>query len=208
MKIGTLTTGEGIQTSFKLNYLPQYVYYIAATALTGLKVTVAGDGVIADLNGYGLAAVSGIGRFGAVANSYLIPLADGFVPNKVVEMVFINSADQTPDIYGFSLQKASGYITSLNQIALASSGAIFEQFLHIGILSMAAADSLTIQFVDGHVQDFADVELKGWYTLYSNEVDSFTIDNTRQSIDWLKLIPSTDRTVVVTKAHPLGTLTY
>src|SRR4030042_3942145 len=112
MKIGTLTTGVGVQTVIKLNYLPQYIYYLAATQLTGLIVTVSGDGVICNLDATGLSAISGIRRYGAVATSYMIPLADGFIPNKVVEMVFTNSAAQTPDIFGFSNNKGDVYVYS------------------------------------------------------------------------------------------------
>jgi hypothetical protein len=205
MKIGTLTTGVGVVTTIKLNYLPQYLYYIAATQLTGLVVTVAGDGVIVNLDAVGLAAISGIRRYGAVANSYMIPLADGFVPNKVVEMVFTNSAAQTPDIFGFSLVKGDGYAVSFMETVLASSGKIFENFAHLAVLSMAATDLLTINYEDGHVQDFNSVELLGLYTLYSNETDSYCIDNLDFAIVSVKLVPAADRKVLVTRFIPVGT---
>lgn len=206
MKIGTLTTGAAVQTIMKLNYLPQYLYYIAATALTGLVVTVSGDGVILNLDAVGLAAISGIRRYGAVTNSYLIPLADGFVPNKVVEMVFTNSAAQTPDIFGFSMVKGDSYCYSFMETVLASSGKIFQNFAHLAVLSMAATDLLTVTYEDGHVQDFNSVELLGVYTLYSNEVDSYCIDNLDFAIVTVKLVPAADRKVLITKFVPVGSL--
>ena len=206
MKLGTLTTGSGVVTVITLNYLPAYLYYITTTQLEGIKVNVAGDGVILDLDANGLNAVSGIRRYGAVANSYLIPLADGFVPNKVVEITIINGEAATQDIFGFSLQRASTYIVSLRQTVLAASGSIFVDFAHLGILSMAATDQLTIGYVDDLVQDFTDVELLGMYTLYSNEVDSHCIDNVEGMIDYVKLIPAANRVVVVTKYVPIGEL--
>jgi prepilin-type processing-associated H-X9-DG protein len=204
MKIATLTTGSGVVTVATLNYLPAYLYYIAATQLTGLKVTVAGDGVICDLDAAGLNAVSGVRRYGAVANSYMVPLADGFVPNKVVEITFTNSATQTPDVYGFSLQKGTAYMVSRIQKVLASSGATFENFAQIAFSSPTTTDEINVGFVDGHVQKFVNVELLGWYTLYSNETDSYCIDNIEGEIDYVNIIPSTDRTCYLLRYAPIG----
>lgn len=204
MNLGTLTTGDTVVTTINLNYLPQYLYFIASTALKGLKVNVAGDGIIVDLDQDGIKVVSGIRRFGAVANSYLVPLADGFVPNKVVTLTFTNSAAQTPAVYGFSMQKGSMYFTSLQQTALSSSGVTFDNFAHLGIESMATTDTLTVEFRDGLSQDFESTELLGVYTLYSNETDSYNIDNVEQGIKRVKLIPAADRTVVVSRWAQIG----
>lgn len=204
MKIGTLTTGAAVKTTINLNYLPQYLYFIAATALTAIKVTVAGDGVVTDLDAYGIANVSGIRRFGAVANSFLVPLANGFIPNRVVTIEITNSAAQTPAIYGLSLAKGDMYITNLKSTVLASSGMRFSKFAHLGIQQMATADQLSVEFQDGHVQDFESTELLGVYTLYSNEVDSYNIDNVEQNIKSVKLIPAADRVVTVTKYAAVG----
>jgi hypothetical protein len=199
MKIGTLTTGAGVETIIKLNYVPQYLYFVAATALTNVRVSVAGSGIIADLDSDGIKGVSGIRRFGAVANSYLIPLSDGLIPNKVTEIVIVNSASQTPDIYGFSLSTGTSFIVSQRQTVLASSGATFQKFAHLAINASDDTDEITVGFQDGTQQRFAATELKGWYTLYSNETDSFCIDNVESNIVFLRLIPGANRVVVWTK---------
>jgi len=204
MKIGTLTTGAAVTTVITLNYLPSALYYIAATQLTSLKVNVAGDGIICDLDTAGLNAVSGIRRYGAVANSYIIPLADGFVPSKVVEITFVNSAAQTPDIYGYSLKKGMAYIVSRQQKVLASSGANFEKFAHLALSSPTVTDEINIGFVDGHVQKVVSVELLGIYTYYSNETDSYCVDNIDGAINYVNLVPSTDRIVYVTRYALIG----
>jgi hypothetical protein len=206
MRIGTLTTGAASVDVFTLNYLPAYLYYIAATQLTSLKVTVAGDGVICDLDAAGLNAASGVRRYGAVANSYYIPLADGFIPNKVVEITTTNSAAQTPDLFGHSLQKGEVYIISRIQKVLASSGANFENFAVLAFSSPTTTDEITIGFVDGHVQKFVSTELLAWWTLYSNEVDSYAVDNVEGMIDYVNLIPSTDRTCYVISYAPVGAI--
>ncbi len=204
MKIGTLTTGAGVETSIKLNYCPQYLYMVLSTVCTGLKVLVAGEGVILDLDGAGVAGVSGIRRYGAVANSYLIPVADGLIPNKVTEIIITNGASITPDVYAFSLGAGSTYIVSQRQTILASSGATFSKFAHLSIASAGASDEITIGFSDGTSQRFASDELKGLYTLYSNETDSFTIDNVEGNITFVRIIPSADRVVTWTRYSTPG----
>lgn len=206
MKIGQITTGSGVVTTFKLNYVPQYLYYIAATQFTSMKVTVAGDGVILDLDNAGLNAVSGIGRFGLVANSYYIPLATALIPGKVCEITVVNSAAQTPDLYGHSLQNSMreagvpiGYVKSFRQTVLANSSQMFETFAQLALASPTTSDIITVGFVDGHVEQFESTELLGWITLVQNEVDSYVINNLEQMIDWVKIVPSTDRTIIVTQ---------
>lgn len=204
MKIGTLTTGAASVDTFTTQWLPAYLYYIAATQLTSIKVIVGGDGVLLDLDAAGLNAVSGIRRYGAVANSYLIPLSDGFVPFKTVEIVTTNSAAQTPALYGFSLQKGSAYIATRRQTVLASSGHTFSDFAQLAVASMATTDECTVGYADGHVQKYESTELLGVYTLYSNETDSYCFDNLDGMIKYVTLIPAADRVCYVTKFLPIG----
>jgi hypothetical protein len=206
MKVGTLTTGDTVVSTFDLQYVPQYLYYIAATQLTGIKVTIQDDGVLLDLDATGLSALSGIRRYGRVTNDYLIPLADGQINNKLVEIVCTNSAAQTPDLYAFSMQKGLVYIATRRQKVLASSGVTLRQFGHLGFSTVADTDEVTIRFVDGHVQKMLGAELKAWYTLMSNETDSYVIDNLNGLIDYINVIPAADRTLYVTKYLQIGNI--
>jgi len=204
MKLGTLTTGDTVETTIRLNFLPQWINYVAATALKGLRVIVQGDGVICDLDENGIKGVSGIRRYGAVANSYMIPLSDGLIPGKVVDLVFTNSAAQTPDIYGFSTSTGSHYVVSQRQTVLAASGITINNFAHLAIIANATTDRITIGFKDGTLQEFVSEELKNWYTLYSNETDSYCIDNIEGNIDYVRIIPAADRVIVWTKYAEAG----
>jgi len=73
--IGTMTTGVGVVTTFNLTWVPQYIHFVAGTQITGLKVTVLGDGVIMDLDAAGLSVLYNIRQFGQVINGYTVPLA-------------------------------------------------------------------------------------------------------------------------------------
>jgi len=204
MQIGTLTTGATVVTTIVLNYLPQYLYYIAGTQLTGIKVTVAGDGVLLDLNAAGLNAINGIRRKGATANDNLIPLADGFVPNKVTELSFTNSAAQTPAVYGYSMKKGLAYIVTRRQTVLASSGQKIENFAYLGFSTIAAGDELNVTFRDGHIQKFLAAEILSWLSLNQNGVGSYAIDNLEGMIRWVHWIPAADAVAYITKFVPVG----
>jgi hypothetical protein len=206
MKIGTLTTGAASVDNFKLNYVPAYLYYIAATQLTSIKVTVAGDGVILDAAAAGLNGLGVIGRYGAVANSYYIPIATGFLPDKVCEIQTTNSAAQTPDLYGHAFQKSAKrntprgvYVQTVRQTVLANSSFVFRDFLQLCVDSPTTSDIYLVQFQDGHQEQMESTELLAWISLYGNETGSYVIPNSNARINFVRLVPSTDRTVYVTK---------
>jgi hypothetical protein len=208
MIIGTLTTGAAVVSTFNINYVPQFLYFIAATGLTSIKVTVEGDGTILDVDTAGIAGLSGIRRFGAVANSYYIPLTNGHVPAKVTEIQCVNSAAQTPILYGHSLKKGDAYLKTTRTLVLANSTFTFENFIHLAFASPVTADVFTCEFVDGHVQRYDFAELLGLYTLYSNETDSYCIDNVEFGITSLTLMPSTNRTCYMSRYYPIGQMQY
>lgn len=197
-QIGTLTTGVGVVTTFNLTYVPQYIHFVAATQLTGLKVTVLGDGVIMDLDAAGLSALYNIRQFGQVTNGYNIPLTDGLIPGKNVEIVATNSAAQTPILYAMSMQKGSAYIQSLRQTALANSGVVLKKFAYMAIPAIAAADVLNITFVDGLVDKVEAAELPARSNLYQSASLNI-IDNVEGMIDTVQFTPSANRTVYVVR---------
>lgn len=160
MKIGTLTTGIGVQTVFQLPYLPERIRYVAATQLTGLKVNVLGVGVIVDLDANGLTALGKTRLITDVTNGYQINLADGLIPNKNVEITFTNSAAQTPDIYVESTNNGGlGYIRSTRITAFASTPLVLEKFSILGLTNTGATDDLDVTYQDGLVNKTTIAEL-------------------------------------------------
>ena len=196
--IGTMTTGVGVTSTFNLTYVPQYIHFVAATQITSMKVSVLGDGVITDLDAAGLSALYNIRQYGQVTNGYNIPLADGLIPNKNVEITVVNSAAQTPTLYAISLQKGSAYIQCLRQTALANSGVNIEKFAYLGIPAIAAGDIMNITYVDGLVSKVEPAELPAM----SNLVQSGSlnvIDNVEGFIDLVQFTPAANRTVYVVR---------
>ena len=197
-QIGTMTTGVGVVTTFNLTWVPQYIHFVAATQITGLKVTVLGDGVITDLDAAGLSALYNIRQYGQVANGYTIPLADGLIRGKNVEITVTNSAAQTPILYGVSQQAGSHYIQCLRQTALANSGVDIERFAYLAIPAVVAADVLNISYVDGLTQKVEAAELPAAANLYQSASLNI-IDNVEGMIDMVQFTPAANRTIYVVR---------
>ena len=196
--IGTLTTGATVVSTFNLTWVPQYIHFVAATQITDIKVTVLGDGVITDLDAAGVSALYNIRQFGQVTNGYTIPLADGLIRGKNVEIVVTNSAAQTPTLYGISLQAGSRYIQCLRQTALANSGLVLDRFAYIAIPAIAAADVLNISYVDGMTTKVEAAELPAMAALFES-ASLNVIDNVDSMIDEVQYTPAANRTVYIVR---------
>lgn len=196
--IGTMTTGVGVVTTFNLTWVPQYIHFVAGTQITGLKVTVLGDGVIMDLDAAGLSVLYNIRQFGQVTDGYTVPLANGLIRSKNVEITATNSAAQTPVLYGVSMAAGSRYIQCLRQTALANSGVELERFAYLGIPAIAATDVLNISYVDGLTQKVESAELAAMANVFQS-ASLNVIDNVEGMIDNVQFTPSANRTVYVVR---------
>ena len=181
--IGTLTTGAAVVTTFNTTYVPKYFFYAAATQLTGVKITVQGDGVIFDSDAPGLSS-AGVARIqGQVTNGYFFTLANGFIPGKNVIWEFTNSAAQTPIVFVSSDEApAMGqplYLQYLRQAILANSGQNFEKLATIALPSLSATDIVNILYADGTQQQLNRADIQAQLSLVQNVVNTpvYSIDN-------------------------------
>lgn len=198
--IGTLTTGAAVVTTFNLTYVPQYIFYVAATALTGVKCTVQGTNTITDLDANGTVCVGNIRQINRVTNGYLIPLATGFIPGKNLELVFTNSAAQTPAVYAISLRNSveQAYFSCLRLAALANSMVEVEKFSFLGLANAATGDNIIISFVDGLVQKVQMEELLATQNLFQGDVNTAAakgIDNVDGLIDKVQFTAAAAQTI-------------
>jgi len=201
----TATTGAGIVTTYTPTYTPAFLYFVAATAPQGLRVTPAGDFPIMDLDGAGCTQFSKARMYGAPANSFLLNLADGHLISQPCEIVFTNSAAQTPNIYAISQNNGSNYYVSIRQQILANSGADINKFSFLGLPSLAATDAVTITYADGLTLKYSRDELAGILGLTQNDLTSgsgYSIDNFNQSIQKVNVICGTAQTAYILRVRP------
>lgn len=211
MKIGTVTTGAGIKTIITINYCPQYLFYVTPDQFTNIKVNVAGDGVILDLDATELTALSTMRRMGMPGNGYVIPLSDGLVPNKVTTITIENSGANTVDLYGYSMARGTTYLVSSSTLILQDSKENIRDFAYLGITAPNADDIFDVEFLaeDGDitVETFEFPEIQAVLGMYTNLVNVYAFDNLQQNITTIQVRPkNSNRLVFVTRYVPIGTV--
>ena len=205
MRLGTIAAGVGTATTINAQFVPQFLYWNNATTLQGLRLSVLGDGVIIDLDTNGLNALKAVRMPGLVANGFLLPIANGIVKNKTIEIIATNGVAGAIDLYGVNIRNNGNvYFQSLKQTVLASSGETFEKFAFLGLPSLAAGDVLNVEFADGLVQKFDQVEAQAYLGLTQNAVSSYGIDNFEGKVKRVMLTPAANEIVHVMRFAPVG----
>jgi hypothetical protein len=208
--LGVLTTGVGVVTTFNTTYLPKLISYTAATQLTGLKITVQGEGVIFDSDANGLNH-AGVNRLqGQLTNSYTFRLTNGLITGKNIIWEFTNSAAQTPSIYVDNDEtQADGdkmYLQFLRQAVLANSGQNFSDFATLSLPSLSATDYLNVFYRDGTQQtkNRQDVLAMLQYTQNVVNTPVYMLDNFGQVIKMVNVMVGVAQTAYVQRWVPSG----
>jgi hypothetical protein len=201
--LGTLTTGVSVVSTFNTTYVPKYFWFAAATQLTGVKITVQGDGVIFDMDANGLNHL-GVNRvIGQVTNGYFFTISNGFIPGKNVIWEFTNSAAQTPTVYVSSDESpATGlpmYLQGLRQAVLAGSGQNFEKLATISFPSIAATDVVNVLYNDGTQQQLnrADIQAQLGNTQSIVNTPVYMLDNFAGRLKTVNIIAGANQTAYV-----------
>lgn len=209
MQIGTILSGVGVPTTINTTFVPQYLMYVGATQLQSLKVTVFGDGITCDLDTAGLNLLGSQRLIGSKLNTYIIPIADGLVPGKNVEIIAVNGVAANIAIFGINMKYGSKYIQSLRQTVLASSGANFANFSFLSLANSGAADLLNITYRDGMTQK-VDVqnELPAIASMYQNLVNNsnYIIDNWQGNVRNVQYTPVATQLVHLVRVVQVGPL--
>lgn len=204
ISLGTLTTGAAVVSTFNTTYLPKWFSYTAATQLTGVKITVQGDGVVFDSDAAGLTNVGTNRQFGQTTNTYLFTIANGIVTGKNVIWEFTNSAAQTPTVYVSSDETPAQplYLQYLRQAVLANSGQNFTDFSTLGFPSIAAADVINVLYNDGTQQQLNRVDLQYQLGYTQNILSPYLIDNFAGRIKTVNIIAAAAQTAYVQRWVP------
>jgi len=153
----TLSTGAAVVTTQNMQFVPERIWYTAATQLTGIKISVQEDGTFFDSDANGLTHI-GVNRIiGQVTNTYVITLSNGLMKNKNVLFEFTNSAAQTPTVYYDSDSTPKGgndipLYMQMMKVPVLVGGNDFTDFATLSLPSLAAGDSVTVLYRDGTIQ--------------------------------------------------------
>lgn len=197
------TTGVGVVTNYSPTFTPQYIYFVAATAPTGLRVTPQGDSLTVDLDAAGLAAFATIRLFSTgPANSYMIPISDGKMPAQGLDIIFTNSAAQTPSVYGISQGKGANHYMSIKQTILPNSGTYIDKFSFLSLPSLGATDYVSITWKDGLTENFNRDELAAMLPLTQNGASNYSLDNIAQQIQSVTVYCAAQQTAYLLRVRP------
>jgi hypothetical protein len=209
-RIGTLTTGAGVQTVIAGNsQCEQYLLLgdvDTPNALQGLQVEIDGTPYI-NINGAALlnAFQKWAMEMTAGAVGIMLKIATGVI-EKNTTYRFTNSGATTPNIFAFSDSKNGVPLLATSKTININSYEDFDRFSALFLETPANILSLEMIFADGHRSTLSGVEADAYFSLKNNsdangQLGTVTvIDNTDQSIKSVRVNTQTGAlTVLVVK---------
>lgn len=190
--------------SFNITYVPQFIGFTIATIPTSFQINVQGDGVIFNLDGTGLTNMSNIRLAGVIANTYVFQVADGLINGKNGTVTIANATAAQLDVYAWSKDVGSMYMTYLTQNALLNSGILLKDFAYAAFPSAGTADSFTIKYASGITQvNLRNEQAFGLGYTQNVVTTRYNIDNIAPAtVKELTYIPTTSQNVYVMQYQP------
>lgn len=196
-----LDIAASVTQSKTINFLPEYITFVATTVPTAFKITMLGDGVVFDLDGSGLTNLNGIRCVGELAaNQYIFQVADGFI-GKSATFQIANAVAAQLDIYGFSNSKGSTYVTHNQTTATLNVTLGLSDFAYAAFPSAAlATDTFTVTWSDGTTDQLSRLELEA-YLAYRQEVSAtrYNFDNYQREISLVQFRGAATQSVYYTR---------
>lgn len=206
-QLGTIAAGVGVSTTIQLTYLPQYLGFFVGTTPVSIRINVLGDGVTMDLDALGVTQFNGFETIGLQALQFLIPLADGLVKGKNVEITIVNGDAAAFAIFGWSKLPATQYFIYQRQTILANSGVDFGNFALLAIAAPGAADIFNLTYRSGIVAANSTLnEIQFDVSYFQNNVGVFLIHNLDQIIRNVNIIPTAQRVAYLMKYEIIGNI--
>lgn len=218
--VGVVASGVGVATSFNaFNTVPQFLYFEIATTPQNLKVNVSGDTLICDLDTAGLNAIKNQRVLGSATNGFLIPLANGLITGKNIDITVVNNVAATFSVFAFSFQSAPvdapGYYISLGVNVNAGATADIVNWKYLAIPSFSALDILntygnkrTSKGMDTGADWSGKMELEdvrgslGWYE--NNTGNKVAIDNFNGQFNRALFTPNAAQKIYIQRLVPVG----
>jgi len=183
--------------------------------ITNVQVKVAGEGVLTDLNSNQSLLTLNDWRKNQspsvlTAKGYVIPLADGFIKGKNVQILITKSGAGTAGtIYGFSQAYGSNFLQIINQTALAQSGLDISKFVALIVESAASTDKFNLTFADefNHQAELPEMITDATWTQVQNDQTNLIVDNIDGRYSTFNVIPTATRDVYLGRFVVPGVIT-
>lgn len=187
MKQYTAAGGAATAFSFNMTFLPEFLFYATANALTSLKVEDQGDGVILDLDSAGCTAVKNFAVYGIPTNGHLFRLADGVRLGRNITVSGVTSAAGAVDFFVSGDNKGIASFTYNKFAILANNPTDIRKFSALFIPSLAASDRVYVDYLDGHTQIYEREELAALSGIFQTTT-GYVINNINSYIDKVQIV--------------------
>lgn len=142
------TAAASTTTVYTPQWVPQYLVFETATVPSALQLELLGGGdQLVNLTGAMITALNNFLKPSLVsaAGQYVIPIADGLIRAKNINISITNATATPFVVYGVSRNlSGSRYLKSKINTVLANSGQIFTDFDALLMPAMASTDSLVL----------------------------------------------------------------
>ena len=180
-KLGEISASS--TETITLQFLPQYLHFVASTVPTQLKINISGDGVLADLDGGALDDFRGMNGLGQKTNLYRIQLADGIIKDKTVKITIANAIAGALEVFGFSKENGSVYFKYTTISALANQPVVIKDFAYLAMPDFGASDEAQILFQDGTQDKFEQEDIEAMLMDHQNDISGvYSLDNFDQEV--------------------------
>lgn len=206
--INVFSAPGGAATAFnwQMNYLPQYISFTNAVALTSFRCETSEDGILHDWTAAGLVAMSAYRFVGVItANMIFLRIADGEIQGRNVTFSGVTSGAGVVPFFVSSERKGVLPYMSVNGIALAGVPTIFNNFTAIFAPTMATAtDRAVVTYKDGLIQNLAMEDLRNKIAMVNQVATIGTIDNVDARIKQIELTCAAQTPVYILRAYIQG----
>lgn len=191
-----------VSTSFTPQWCPQYLIFETATVPTLLQIDRLGSTEqLSNLNGAGITAMNNFLKPSnpTSAGIWVIPIADGLIRGKNINITIANATANAFNVYGISRNlKGTRYLKSkLNQV-IANSGQEFENFDALLMPGMGANDNLILTDQRGNADNYEVDSLEDMSSLDQSVLQP-QINNLGGTYSRAVYTPTANRDVVMLK---------
>lgn len=177
----------------------------ANASITRLIVSVAGVGVIADVDETALRALTNNANLHTVVEQcyFILPLADGYHGGKRTTIEITYTGTGNLDVYYNSLQEGSMYIATKREKIFANQPAKFNKFAQLTIETDLPNDQINVTMQNGTrhngtVREFQVMNTKMSGSNMENYQEYLVIDNDGMEYSEVEVISSVDTEAFVT----------
>lgn len=197
--LGPITLGAAVTTTLQITFCPQFIGFAIGTVPTSIKISVLGDGVTFDLPALGITQMNLWKQLGTNTNAFVFAIADGLISGKNVEITIINADAAGFNLFGWSKEKGTSYLTYQQQTILANSGANIDDFAGFAIAAPGATDIFNVTYQSGVTEQMDRDQLQFDLQYDQNNQGVFLVDNLDGVIKLLNVIPAAQRTAFLAK---------